>query len=122
MKSTFITFGLVALAAAIPAPAPAITEIAKVRLLKLISQVHCANNGDQLHHRRQVGGEVGGSVGSGLSGFVSGVVGSSTLAGCIGGVLPNGLGATICFPPQFALPTAAPKVRVFRRCCALFEY
>jgi len=57
---------------------------------------------------RQVGGQVGGSV-SGLSGFVSGVVGSSTLAGCIGGKLPNGLGATLCFPPKFALPTKAPR-------------
>jgi hypothetical protein len=56
---------------------------------------------------RQVGGQVGGSVGPGLNGFVSGVVGSSTLAGCIGGKLPNGLGATLCFPPKFALPTRA---------------
>jgi hypothetical protein len=45
-----------------------------------------------------------------LSGFVSGVVGSSTLAGCIGGKLPNGLGATLCFPPKFALPTKAPRM------------
>jgi hypothetical protein len=43
-----------------------------------------------------VGGKVGGSVG-GLNGFVTGTVDKNGIPfGCIGGVLPNGLGATLC--------------------------
>lgn len=63
-----------------------------------------------LQAKRQVGGGVAGSVGPSLHGGVSGVVGSSTLSGCVGGQLPDGLGATICYPPRAALPTLAPEV------------
>lgn len=110
MKFTIATLGLAAMAAAAPASVsivsrPPVSTISKLPAPSTITKGPAPTSA-------LLGGEVNGSVG-GLSGFVGGTIGANGIPfGCIGGVLPNGLGATLCAKEALPQPTAAPALEL----------
>jgi len=89
MKFTVATLGLAAVVAAAPAPLPTAKAFVPI------------------------GGEVQGSLAPHFSGFVGGTIGANGVPhGCVGGVLPNGLGATICARNAAPAPTANAKLPI----------